>query len=129
MITAIDDFGAGHSGLNMLADFRPDIVKIDMALIRGLDADPVRRAIVRSIVSLCEELAISVIAEGIETLEEAVTLRALGVRLFQGFLLARPAVEQMPTVPPSILASIRGAHEDAILDPKPAAAPRVRAAL
>jgi EAL domain-containing protein (putative c-di-GMP-specific phosphodiesterase class I) len=56
MITAIDDFGAGHSGLSMLADFKPDLVKLDMALVRNVHLDRVRQAIARSIVSLCADL-------------------------------------------------------------------------
>jgi EAL domain-containing protein (putative c-di-GMP-specific phosphodiesterase class I) len=116
MITAIDDFGAGHSGLNMLADFVPDVVKIDMALTRNIHADRVRRAIVASTVSLCRELHISVIAEGIETMEEAVVLRDLGVRLFQGYLLARPAVEQLPAVAPGLSQQICAVHETQLLD-------------
>lgn len=111
MITAIDDYGAGHSGLNMLADFVPDVVKIDMALTRNLHLDRVRRAIVASSLSLCRELNISVIAEGVETLEEAVALRDLGVRLFQGYLLAKPALEQLPPIAPGLTARIRAAHE------------------
>jgi EAL domain-containing protein (putative c-di-GMP-specific phosphodiesterase class I) len=116
MITAIDDFGAGHSGLNMLADFVPDVVKIDMALTRNIHADRVRRAIVASTASLCRELHISVIAEGIETMEEAVVLRDLGVRLFQGYLLARPAVEQLPAVAPGLSQQICAVHETQLLD-------------
>ena len=64
MITAIDDFGAGHSSLNMLADFQPDVLKIDMALTRAINIDAVRYQIARSIIRLCLNLHISVIAEG-----------------------------------------------------------------
>ncbi len=103
MITAIDDFGAGHSGLNLLADFQPDIVKLDMALTRGIHLDRVRVAIVRAMVGMCRDLGISVIAEGIEVAEELESLRALGVRLFQGYLLARPALEALPVVDTSAL--------------------------
>lgn len=115
MITAIDDFGAGHSGLGMLADFQPDVIKVDMGLVRNVHADRVRLAIARSIVTLCRELNISVIAEGIETLEEAITMRGLGVRLFQGYLFARPALEQLPVVPPAITTAVRDGHEVALL--------------
>ena len=111
MITAIDDFGAGHSGLNMLADFQPDVLKIDMALTRAIGTDPVRKKIVGAIVGLCRELHVSVVAEGIETLEEAVALRHLGVRLFQGYFFARPGVEQLPIVPTDRIDSVRRAHE------------------
>jgi EAL domain-containing protein (putative c-di-GMP-specific phosphodiesterase class I) len=61
MITAIDDFGAGHSGLNMLADFQPDVIKIDMALTRAINTDPVRYEITRAVVGLCARLHISVV--------------------------------------------------------------------
>lgn len=109
MITAIDDFGAGHSGLNMLADFQPDVLKIDMALTRNIHTDEVRSKIAGAIIGLCQSMHISVIAEGIETLDEAVALRRLGVRLFQGYLFARPALEKLPTVPPSIIDSLHAA--------------------
>jgi EAL domain-containing protein (putative c-di-GMP-specific phosphodiesterase class I) len=98
MLTAIDDFGAGHSGLNLLAQFQPDIVKIDMALTRAIHEDRVKRTITRSIVTMCADLGISVIAEGIEQVEEAEALRDLGVRLLQGYVFARPGLEQLPPV-------------------------------
>jgi EAL domain-containing protein (putative c-di-GMP-specific phosphodiesterase class I) len=117
MITAIDDFGAGHSGLNMLADFQPDILKIDMALTRAIATDSVRSKIVAAIVTLCQSLHISVIAEGIETLQEAVALRHLGVRLFQGYFFARPGLEQLPIVPMDRIDDVRRAHELLLLEP------------
>jgi EAL domain-containing protein (putative c-di-GMP-specific phosphodiesterase class I) len=116
MITAIDDFGAGHSGLNMLADFQPDVLKIDMALTRSIHADEVRSKITGAIVGLCRSLHISVIAEGVETIEEAVALRALGVRLFQGYLFARPAVEQLPQVPAAVMDAVHAAAESTGLE-------------
>jgi EAL domain-containing protein (putative c-di-GMP-specific phosphodiesterase class I) len=116
MITAIDDFGAGHAGLNMLADFQPDVLKIDMALTRSIHSDDVRNKIVGAIVGLCRSLHISVIAEGIETIEEAVALRVLGVRLFQGYLFARPGLEQLPRVPESIIGSVKAACESMLLE-------------
>jgi len=115
MITAIDDFGAGHSGLNMLADFQPDMLKIDMALTRDIDKDSVRYEIVRAVIGLCQRLHISVVAEGVETLEEAVALRELGVRLFQGYLFAKPATEQLPLVSSRTLDAVFRAHESALL--------------
>jgi EAL domain-containing protein (putative c-di-GMP-specific phosphodiesterase class I) len=116
MITAIDDFGAGHSGLNMLADFQPDVLKIDMALTRSIHADPVRAHIARAIIGLCQALHISVIAEGVETVLEAVTLRELGVRLFQGYLFAKPAIERLPEVPEATLDAVRTMHEHTLLE-------------
>lgn len=91
--TAIDDFGAGFAGLNLLADFQPDMVKLDMALIRGIDHSPSRRAIVAGVVSMCEQLAINVIAEGIETRDEAHCLSDLGISLMQGYWFGRPQFE------------------------------------
>lgn len=96
--TAIDDFGAGHAGLNLLADFQPGIIKLDMALIRNIDTNRIRQSIVRGIVNTCRELGVEVIAEGVETAGELATLRDMGIQLIQGFLLARPAVEQLPEV-------------------------------
>lgn len=92
--TAIDDFGAGFAGLNLLADFQPDMVKLDMALIRGIDHSPARRAIVAGVVSMCGQLAIEVIAEGIETRDEAQCLSDLGIRLMQGYWFGRPQFER-----------------------------------
>ncbi len=69
MMSAIDDFGAGACGLNLFAGFQPDIVKIDMALTRNIESDRVRLAMTRYVVGLCRELDITVIAEGVETLE------------------------------------------------------------
>jgi EAL domain-containing protein (putative c-di-GMP-specific phosphodiesterase class I) len=93
---AIDDFGAGYAGLNLLSEFRPDIVKLDMELVRGVDTDRGRRAILRGVLGICEELGIQVIAEGIETEAELETMHDLGVRLFQGYLIAPPALGALP---------------------------------
>ncbi len=95
-LTAIDDFGAGYSGLNLLAQFQPHIVKLDMALTRDIDRDPVRRAIVGGVIGTCKALGCQVIAEGVERHEELDTLRGMGVSLFQGYLLARPGLECLP---------------------------------
>jgi EAL domain-containing protein (putative c-di-GMP-specific phosphodiesterase class I) len=99
-MTALDDFGAGYAGLNLLAKFPPDIVKIDMDLVRGIDRDPVKRAIVKHMVRLLDELTILVVCEGIETREELNVLRDLGIELIQGYLLARPAFEALANVTP-----------------------------
>lgn len=96
--TAIDDFGAGYSGLNLLADFQPDIIKLDIQLMRDIDTDTTRQAIVRGLMTMCQALNITVIAEGIETLAEFHVLRDLGIHHFQGYLFARPAFEQLPNI-------------------------------
>ena len=92
--TAIDDFGAGFAGLNLLADFQPDLVKLDMALIRGIDHSKPRRAIVAGVVAMCRELDIAVIAEGIESADEARCLADLGISLMQGYWFGRPQLER-----------------------------------
>ena len=89
---------AGHAGLNLLARFQPDIIKIDMELVRGLDESLPKRIIIAGIVRMCAELGITVIAEGIETEGELAALRQIGVRYIQGYLLARPAFEALPIV-------------------------------
>lgn len=96
--TAIDDFGAGFAGLNLLAEFQPDIVKLDMNLVRGIDGHRPRQAIVGGVVGMCRMLGISVVAEGIETLGELGTLKELGIPLMQGYLFAKPAFEALPLV-------------------------------
>jgi EAL domain-containing protein (putative c-di-GMP-specific phosphodiesterase class I) len=96
--TAIDDFGAGYAGLNLLAEFQPDIIKLDMALVRAINTDPVRQAIVRGILGVCDALGIETIAEGVETHAEFAALLEMGVGLFQGYLFARPALEALPEV-------------------------------
>jgi EAL domain-containing protein (putative c-di-GMP-specific phosphodiesterase class I) len=90
-LTAIDDFGAGYAGLTLLADFTPDIVKLDMALVRGVESSASRQAIARGVVRICEELGIRVVAEGIETASERDFFLGEGVTLMQGYLFARPA--------------------------------------
>ncbi|WP_206431171.1 EAL domain-containing protein [Sphingomonas sp. ABOLE] len=97
---AVDDFGAGHSGLDLFARFAPDEVKLDMALVRGIDREPRRQAIVRAMVGMCRELDTLLIAEGIETAEEAAVLRDLGVRYHQGYWYARPELGALPAITP-----------------------------
>ncbi len=99
--TAIDDFGAGYSGLNLLADMQTDLVKLDMALVRNIDADRNRRIIIGGILQVCRDLGIEVIAEGVETRGELGTLVDLGIDLFQGYYFGRPAFESVADVPAS----------------------------
>ncbi len=95
--TAIDDFGAGYAGLGLLADLRPDVLKLDMALVRGIDGSASRQAIVAGVVQIAAALDVRCIAEGIETAAELRTLRELGISLCQGYLLARPIAERLPS--------------------------------
>lgn len=92
-LTAIDDFGAGFAGLNLLAEFQPNIIKLDMELIRDIDQRPVKQAIVRGVVQICNELNIRIIAEGVESVEEYRFLQDQGIRLMQGFLFSKPLLE------------------------------------
>ncbi len=94
--TALDDFGAGFAGLNLLADVTPDILKLDMELTRNLQQRPAAFAIVRQMVALTSQLNIALVAEGIETLAEYQALRQCGVTLMQGYLFARPEFEALP---------------------------------
>lgn len=89
-VTAIDDFGAGYAGLALLAEFQPDVVKLDMGLVRGIDTHAARATIVAGMVSTCRALGCRVVAEGVETAAEYHRLRELGIDLFQGYLFARP---------------------------------------
>lgn len=91
--TAIDDFGAGYSGLNLLAEFQPDYIKIDMALVRGIDKDRVRRSIIQGILYVCREIEIKVIAEGIETEDEFKVLKDMGINYIQGYYFCKPVFE------------------------------------
>lgn len=88
---ALDDTGAGYSSLRHIVDLQPDIVKLDMALTRGIDSDPARRAMASTLLRFQDEVGATVVAEGIETEAELATLRDLGIRYGQGYLLGRPA--------------------------------------
>lgn len=89
---ALDDIGAGFSGLNMLQELRPDYVKIDMGLIRNVDQDPYKQSIVRHLIGIASDTGARIVAEGIETEAERDWVRDAGVHLMQGYLLGRPAV-------------------------------------
>jgi EAL domain-containing protein (putative c-di-GMP-specific phosphodiesterase class I)/ActR/RegA family two-component response regulator len=87
---AVDDIGAGYSGLTSFADLMPELVKIDMSLVRGVDASAIKQRTIRSLCSLCHEGGVLVVGEGVETTAERDCLVALGCDLLQGFLLGRP---------------------------------------
>jgi EAL domain-containing protein (putative c-di-GMP-specific phosphodiesterase class I) len=87
---AVDDLGAGYAGLTSFAHLEPEVVKVDMSLIRGIDRSPMKQKLLRSIVSLCRELGIEIIAEGVETETERQALVEVGGDLCQGYLFARP---------------------------------------
>ncbi|MCB9506231.1 MAG: EAL domain-containing response regulator [Myxococcales bacterium] len=87
---AIDDLGGGYSSLNSFPVVEPEFVKLDRSLIRGIATEPIRETIVRTMVSLCVELGITMIVEGVETREEQLTLARLGCRYQQGWVYGRP---------------------------------------
>lgn len=89
---AIDDFGSGYAGLSLLTRFQPDKIKIDREIVSNIHLSGAKQAIVRSIVSCCTDLEITLVAEGIEKLEEWCWLESAGIRRFQGLLFARPQV-------------------------------------
>ncbi len=88
---AVDDLGAGYAGLSSFALLEPEFVKLDMSLVRGLDTSSTKQRVIRSMTSLSHEMGISVVAEGVETIEEAKVLIDLECDYLQGFLYARPS--------------------------------------
>jgi EAL domain-containing protein (putative c-di-GMP-specific phosphodiesterase class I) len=87
---AIDDLGAGYAGLTSFATLEPEFVKLDMSLVRDVDKSPTKEKLIRSMTSLCKELGMMVVAEGVETAQELEVLIGLGCDLLQGYLLAKP---------------------------------------
>jgi EAL domain-containing protein (putative c-di-GMP-specific phosphodiesterase class I) len=90
---AVDDLGAGYSGLNTFALLEPEVVKLDMALTQGSDTNPLKRRLIRAICNVCGDLGILTVAEGIETAAERDTVTELGCDFVQGYLLAEPGRE------------------------------------
>jgi EAL domain-containing protein (putative c-di-GMP-specific phosphodiesterase class I) len=95
---AIDDFGAGYSGLSLLANFQPDFLKLDIELVRDIDTSRARQAIAANVIRLCRDLGCRTICEGVETVEEAQALSNLGATLMQGYLFAKPGFQSLPQV-------------------------------
>ncbi len=93
---AVDDLGAGYAGLTSFALLEPHIVKIDMSLVRDVHQSPVKQRLIKSITSLCAEMGIQVVGEGVENTEERDALVDLGCDLFQGYYIAKPQ-EPFPT--------------------------------
>jgi EAL domain-containing protein (putative c-di-GMP-specific phosphodiesterase class I) len=101
--TAIDDFGAGHAGLGLLANLQTDVIKLDMELIRSIDASLPRRLIVASLINLAASMDMRVVAEGVETMAELEALQGCGVRYVQGYLFAKPELEALPRADAAVL--------------------------
>ncbi len=99
--TAIDDFGAGYAGLNLLAEYQPHIIKVDMDLVRNVHVSLAKQAIMRGIVAMCRELGIKVLAEGVETAAERDYLFGIGIELMQGYLFSKPAFRALGVIEPA----------------------------
>lgn len=94
-ITAIDDFGSGYAGLNLLSRFKPQVLKLDMELCQGVAGDLVKSTITKGAVDTAHALGIKVIAEGIEDKEDFLTLNEIGADYFQGYLFGKPKIEEL----------------------------------
>lgn len=88
---AIDDAGAGYSGLQHILKLQPDLIKLDLALTRNINVDVARRALASALVTFAEATDCGIIAEGVETADELQTLKNLGVQKAQGYFLGRPS--------------------------------------
>ncbi len=114
---ALDDYGAGYSGMHLWLEIQPDIIKIDRYFVSNLHASPAKCEAVRSMAYLAGKLGTRLLAEGIETRAELAILRDLGVPLAQGYLLGRPAVEPSRGIPQDVAAVLRS-HQVAVI-PEP----------
>lgn len=94
---AIDDFGSAYAGLDRLCNIKPEFLKLDSSLVRNIEADEVKRILVKHMIQFCRETSIKVIAEGIETETEANLVKNLGADFVQGFFYAKPS-ENFQTV-------------------------------
>ena len=95
---AVDDLGSGFANMSLVLRLRPEVLKLDVDLVRGIDGDPDRRVLVASLVAFAGSIPAVVVAEGIETEREAITVLELGVRCGQGYLLGRPMMAPGPHV-------------------------------
>ena len=87
---AIDDLGAGYAGLTAFATLEPEIVKLDMSLVRNVHKEATKQKLIRSMTALCKDMGMTVVAEGVETVDERDALVDLGCDLLQGYLFAKP---------------------------------------
>ncbi len=99
-LIALDDVGSGHSNLRSIAEIKPHFLKVDMSLVRGINEDGAKRAVVEAVAALADKINARVVAEGVESPAELRTLFSVGVRLAQGYFLARPE-ETPPSLSPS----------------------------
>lgn len=105
---ALDDFAAGYNGMLHWLHRQPEIVKIDRALLSGIDHSPKKYRFVRAVVHLAKESGALIVAEGIEHISEAQVLTGLGVDFLQGYLFGRPAIDPVRALEPEIIAALTG---------------------
>jgi EAL domain-containing protein (putative c-di-GMP-specific phosphodiesterase class I) len=96
--TAIDDFGAGYSGLKLLVEYQPNYIKLDRHLVGNIQDDNIKQSVLCGIKQICDRLKIEIVAEGVESSGEYHWLREAGINIFQGYFFARPAFEALPDV-------------------------------
>lgn len=119
---AMDDAGAGYSGLQNMVMLKPAIIKLDRSLITGIDVDETRRAMVETVGSFAKRIAARLLGEGVERIEELEALRQLGVPLAQGYLLGRPAA-RWTSMPAPIAARLRPQRDPIVASVARSAAP------
>lgn len=100
--TAIDDFGAGYAGLNLLAEYQPHFAKLDMDLIRNIDTHRPRQVIVANLIAMCRDLGVRILAEGVETRAERDFLRTAGIELMQGYFFSKPVFQGVGVIEASL---------------------------
>lgn len=105
---AVDDAGAGFASLRHILELAPDIIKLDVSLVRDIDTEASHRALASALVGFAREMGTELIAEGVETAEEALALDLLGIRLMQGYYLARPGPISELILPSGQKAVLRG---------------------
>lgn len=109
---AIDDYGTGYSNISNLLRYTPNFVKIDRSLLSGIQSNPNKKHFVREIIDFCHDNGILALAEGVESSEELRTVILLGADLIQGFYLARPVPEVIPSIPYELKAEIRSHRQE-----------------
>jgi EAL domain-containing protein (putative c-di-GMP-specific phosphodiesterase class I) len=118
----VDDAGAGYASFRHILELRPELVKLDVGLVRGVDTDPGRQALVAGIVYFAQKSGCRLVAEGIEQESERAILQELGVDFGQGYLLGRPAPLQL--VAPSRDTGVRAGRRVGMSGSRPPAVVR-----
>lgn len=117
-LIALDDVGAGYSSLQSVAELHPDFLKIDRSLIQGINADPIKWALLETFVTFSKRIGCRILAEGVETAEEMRTVVQLGVDYVQGFFVARPALERK-SINSAVIEILDKIHLHKSIEPNP----------